>query len=673
VAEISLTSERVQRAVNTIRMLSLDAVERAKCGHPGMPMGAADYAFVLWTRFLRYNPRDPAWPNRDRFVLSAGHGCMLLYSLLHLTGYDVSLEDLKNFRQLHSKTPGHPEFGATPGVEATTGPLGQGFANGVGMAIAAKKLAARFNTNGRNLVSNTVYAMCSDGDMMEGISHEAASLAGHLGLDNLIYYYDDNHITIEGKTDLAFSEDVGRRFEAYGWHVQRIDGHDRVAIEKAIRTAQEVKGKPKLIIARTHIGWGSPKLQDTSEIHGAAIGPEETKATKRNLGWPLEPDFYVPDDVRELFLARPRAVLVEYQAWREMLAAMRRSDPDLAAEWDAMMEHRVPDDIEAKLLAAAPPAKAATRNVGGKVIQVAAKEVPALMGGSADLHPSTKTFLAGIPAFARGAYGGRNMHFGVREHAMGAIMNGMAYYGGFIPYGSTFLVFADYMRPAIRVAAISRLHCIYVFTHDSIFVGEDGPTHQAVEQMASLRAMPNLVTIRPGDAPETAVAWAVALRRREGPTALFLTRQDVPPIDRQRTAPATELKKGGYILLDAGRGTPQVILIASGSELPLAVEVREALETEGVPTRVVSMPSMELFDAQEPSYREQVLPPACTRRVIIEAAVPFGWHKYGGLEGLYIGMTRFGTSGKYQDLAREFGFTKGHVLDQIHAWLRKFS
>jgi len=669
VAEASLNDDLVQKAVNTVRMLSLDGVEAAGCGHPGLPMGAADYACVLWTKFLRYNPDDPAWLNRDRFILSAGHGCMLVYSLLYLTGFDVSLEDLKSFRQLGSKTPGHPEQHQTPGIEATTGPLGQGFANGIGMAVAARRLAAKFNAPGRRLIDHTIYAICSDGDMMEGISHEAASIAGHLGLDNVIYYYDDNHISIEGSTDLTFSEDVAARFEGYGWHVQKIDGHDREACEQAIINAQAESERPSLIVARTHIGYGSPNLQDTAKIHGAAIGPEETRLTKENLGWPLEPEFYIPDDVRDLFLERASAVKPEYDEWQDLLEKACDNDPEFAAAWTATVERSLPDDLEEQLLAAVPDAADATRNHGGKIINAAAAIVPALMGGSADLSPSTKTDLKEEDDFARDNYAGRNLHFGVREHAMGAMMNGMACYGGFIPYGSTFLVFSDYMRTPVRLAAISGLQSIFIFTHDSIFVGEDGPTHQGIEQVASMRAMPGLVVIRPGDGPETAIAWAVALRRKEGPTALILSRQKVPVIDRSDGAPATEAAKGGYILREAKDGRPDVILIATGSELALALDVQQVLESKGTAARVVSMPSTELFDTQDEDYRREVLPSDCPRRVVIEAGVSYGWHKYGGPDALCICIDRFGESGPCDELAEKFGFTCDKVVEKIAAWL----
>ncbi len=658
-------TELDELAVNTIRMLAADAVQQAKSGHPGMPMGMADIAYVLWTRFLVYNPRDPRWPNRDRFILSAGHGSMLLYAMLHLSGYDVSLDDLRRFRQLDSITPGHPEYGVTPGVECTTGPLGQGFANGVGMALAGRIMATKFNTLDCPLIDHFVYGICSDGDLMEGISSEAASLAGHLGLGNLIYLYDDNRITIEGKTELAFSEDVARRFSAYDWYTLRIDGHDHEEIAAAIESARDDAEHPTLILARTHIGKGSPHKQDTSGVHGEPLGEDELAATKQNLGWPAEPRFLVPDEVRARFAERSAELAPLYEDWQGAVTEFRTTYPDMAAEWDAMWERRVPADIAQTLREAAGREKDATRNSGGKVLQAVAAHVPALYGGSADLAPSTKTLLKGSADIALDSFEGRNLHFGIREHAMGAICNGMALYGSFIPYGSTFLVFSDYMRPAMRVAAISDIQVIYVFTHDSLFVGEDGPTHEPVEHIASLRAIPNLTLLRPADGAETAAAWTVALRRTEGPTALCLTRQALPPLPAP-TDP-DDLLRGAYILHDC-EGAPELIIIGTGSEAQLALAAAQALQAEGVRARAVSMPSWEVFAEQEAAYRERVLPASCTARVAVEAASVFGWERWVGTTGLILGMTGFGASAPYPELAERFGFTTERVLAAIHEW-----
>ncbi len=665
---VELTGALADKAVNTIRMLALDAVEKASCGHPGLPMGQADFGFVLWSRYLRFDPSDPQWPNRDRFVLSAGHGSMLQYALLHLFGYDLSLDDLKKFRQLGSRTPGHPEHGVTPGIETTTGPLGQGFANAVGMAIGARMMAARVNTPLHKIIDHKVYAICSDGDMMEGLSHESASLAGHLGLSNLIVCYDDNHITIEGETELAFSEDVTRRFEAYNWSVQRVDGHDRPAIDRALRNAWGETRRPSLIVAHTHIGYGSPNKQDTAEIHGAAIGPEETVATKRNLNWPLEPTFFVPEHVRELCLMRVKEVKAIRAEWQQRCEEFRKSEPDRAALWDKMLKGELPADLQDRLLATTKVETMATRKCSGNVLTVAMDLVPGLVGGSADLAPSTNTYVKKYPAIARDHFDGRNFHFGIREHAMGGIMNGLALYGGFIPYGATFFVFADYMRPPIRLAAIMRARVIYVFTHDTIFVGEDGPTHEAVEQLASLRCIPGLNVIRPCDWAETAVAWAAAIERRDGPTALILTRQNVPAIDRTKTASAALLRKGAYILSEASKTPADLIIISTGSEVPLAMDVQAKLRTIGIAARVVSMPSMELFNAQPQSYKVEVLPPSCKDRMVIEALSSFGWHKYVGTDGLCITQDQFGVSGQYKALADHFGFTVDKVMTKILAW-----
>jgi len=651
-------------AVNTIRTLAMDGVQRAKSGHPGMPMGMADAAFVVWTRFLRHSPSWPQWPERDRFVLSAGHGSMLLYSLLHLFGYPVSLDDLKSFRQWGSITPGHPEHSPERGIETTTGPLGQGFANGVGMALAERMLAAQYE----EIVGHHTYGIVSDGDLMEGISHEAASLAGHLKLGRLIYLYDDNRITIEGGTDLAFSEDVGKRFEAYGWQVLRADGHDREAVAQAIEEARAEANRPSLIMCRTHIAKGSPNKQDTADSHGAPLGEEEVEATKEALGWPVAPPFFVPEVVRELFAKRREELDREAEAWKERFAAWRQAHPELAARWEAQMEKALPEGLMEKLPRFEPGKAIATRNASGEVLQVLSAEVPALVGGSADLAPSTKTLIKGAADVGPGSYGGRNLRFGVREHAMGAMMNGMSLHGGFIPYGGTFLVFADYMRPAIRLAAMMGQQVVYVFTHDSVFVGEDGPTHQPVEHAMSLRAIPNLVVIRPADAPETAEAWRVALERRTGPTALLLTRHGVPVLDREGLAPAEMVARGGYVLL--GAEDPEMILIATGSEVHVALDAARLLAAEGRRVQVVNMASWELFDEQPEEYRRTVLPPEVTRRMSVEAGITTGWERYVGLQGISHGIDRFGASAPWKVIAEKWGFTPEAVAEKARALLK---
>jgi transketolase len=652
-----------QQCVNTIRTLAMDAVQKANSGHPGMPMGMADTAYVLWTQFLKYNPTDPAWPDRDRFVLSAGHGSMLLYSLLHLTGYDLPLAQLQQFRQWDSLTPGHPEYGDTPGVETTTGPLGQGFANGVGMALAERLLAGHFNRPGFEIVDHYTYAIVSDGDLMEGISHEAASLAGHLSLGKLIYLYDDNHITIEGDTALTFSEDVRRRFEAYGWHVQAVDGHDRAAVAAALRQARAETGQPSLIICRTHIAYGSPHKQDTAAAHGEPLGPDEVRLTKEALGWPPDAQFLIPDKV----LARFRQALDRgaqaQQAWDELFAGYEEAHPDLAAEWKRRIAGELPAGWEASLPSFAPEdGPVATRAAGGKIMAALAPALPELVGGSADLHPSTKTYLSAYPAVEKGEYGARNLHFGIREHAMGGILNGMALHGGFRPYGSTFLVFSDYMRPSIRLAALMKQPVIYVFTHDSIFVGEDGPTHQPVEHAASLRAIPGLTVLRPADANETVAAWRAIVEHRDGPVALLLSRQKLPVLTG---VDADGVARGGYVLADVE--DPQVILIASGSEVEIALGAQNLLAGEGIAARVVSMPSWELFEAQPRDYRDSVLLPEVMARVAVEAGVPLGWERYVGPEGEIVALDRFGASAPYKVLAEKFGFTPAAVAARAKA------
>ena len=654
-----------QLCVNTIRTLAIDGVQKANSGHPGMPMGMADAAYVLWTRFLEHNPADPRWPDRDRFVLSAGHGSMLLYSLLHLTGYDLPMEQLQQFRQWDSQTPGHPEYGDTPGVETTTGPLGQGFATGVGLALAEQMLAAEFNRPGFTLVDHHTYAIVSDGDLMEGISHEAASLAGHLGLGKLIYLYDDNQITIEGSTALTYGDDVNQRFQAYGWHVQAVDGHDRAAVAGAITQARAETGRPSLILCRTHIGYGSPHKQDTAAVHGEPLGPDEVRLTKEALDWPPDAKFYVPDEARAHFHEALGQGAEAQRRWNDLFARYEKAHPDLAAEWKRRMAGELPGGWEESLPHFAPQdGPIATRAAGGKIMAAIAPALPELVGGSADLHPSTKTYLAAYPAVKKGEYGGRNLHFGIREHAMGAMLNGMILHGGFRPYGSTFLVFSDYMRPSMRLAALMKQPVIYVFTHDSIFVGEDGPTHQPVEHAASLRIIPGLTVIRPADANETAAAWRAIVEHRDGPVALLLSRQKLPilpGVDPQGVA------RGGYIIADAP--DPQVILIASGSEVEQALGAREILAGAGISARVVSMPSWELFESQPQDYRDSILPPDRTARVAIEAGVPTGWERYVGLGGEIIALNRFGASAPYGVLAEKWGFTADAIADRVKAYL----
>ncbi len=659
--------------INTIRCLSIDAVQKADSGHPGLPMGAAAMAYVLWTRFLRYNPHDPKWPNRDRFILSAGHGCMLLYSLLHLTGYDLSLDEIKNFRQWGSKTPGHPEHFLTPGVETTTGPLGQGFGNAVGMAIAGKYLAAYFNKPGQQLIDYTIYGICSDGDLMEGVSAEAGSVAGFLGLENLIFLYDNNHITIEGSTDLAFSqEDVGKRFEAYGWFVQRLaDGNDLDAVEGAIQAARAEKDRPSLIVARTHIGYGSPHKHDSASAHGEALGEDEVKATKQNLGWPLEPAFYIPLEALQHFRGAIPAGEKLQAKWNQKLAAYRQAFPELAKDWDSYANGQLPQGWKDKIPAfSASDKPIATRSASEKVLAAIAPSLPFFLGGAADLAPSTKTYVKGLGDFARGNYGAKNFHFGIREHGMGSIVNGMAI-SGLIPYGATFFIFSDYMRPTIRLAALMGVHSIFVYTHDSIFLGEDGPTHEPIEQLASIRAIPNVCLIRPADANETAIAWRLAIEHEGGPVLLVLTRQSLPILDRTRYASAGGVERGAYVLADPPSGAPQMILIASGSEVALAAESQQKLAAEGIAARVVSMPSWDLFEKQPQSYRDEVLPPAVTARLAIEAGSPFGWDRYVGPKGAVIGLNRFGASAPYKVIAEHLGFTPANVVAQAHRVLGK--
>jgi len=658
--------------INTIRTLAMDAVQKASSGHPGMPMGAAAMAYTLWTRYLKHNPTNPQWPNRDRFVLSAGHGCMLLYALLHLTGYDLPLEEIMQFRQWGSRTPGHPEHGLTPGVEATTGPLGQGFANGVGMAIAERFLAEHFNRPGFPIVDHYTYAIVSDGDLMEGVSSEAASLAGHLRLGKLIYLYDDNEISIEGSTELAFTEQVGRRFEAYNWHVQRLNGNNIEAVARAIEAAQAETQRPSLIIAHTHIAFGSPHKQDTAEAHGAPLGEEEVRATKQALGWPLEPPFFIPPEALAHFrqaVERGRAWETEWQRLPDAYAAQH---PELAARWRTVMAGELPPDWDADIPLFQPEdGPMATRVASGKALNALVDRLPTLVGGSADLAPSTSTYLRGHGDLEFNRYCGHNMHFGVREHAMGAIVNGMALHGGVIPYAGTFLIFSDYMRPPIRLAALMGVHVVFVFTHDSVGLGEDGPTHQPVEQLAALRAIPHLTVIRPADANETAEAWRVAIQAK-GPVTLALSRQNLPIFDRAALAPAAGLARGAYVLADAPDGRrPTIILIATGSEVALALAARDELARRGVAARVVSMPSWELFEEQPQSYKDEVLPPNVTARLVVEAGVPQGWARYVGDAGDVLGLERFGASAPGKTVLEKLGFTVDNVVAQAQAVLRR--
>jgi transketolase len=668
-----MNTELDELCINTIRMLSVDGVEKAKSGHPGMPMGAAAMAYVLWTRFLRHNPLNPNWPDRDRFVLSAGHGSMLLYSLLHLTGYELPLEEIKHFRQWNSKTPGHPEYGLTPGVETTTGPLGQGFANGVGMAIAERYLAAHFNRPEHEIVNHYTYGIVSDGDLMEGVSHEAASLAGHLGLGKLIYFYDDNHISIEGSTDLTFTENRTGRFVAYGWHVQRVtNGNNLKALEQALSEAQKETQRPSLIAVRTNIGYGSPNKQDKANAHGEPLGDEEIKLTKENLGWPLEPNFLIPQEALKHFrTAIDKGKELEDQ-WLAKLQTYKQIYPELTEEWQRWISAELPENWQEEIpIFPADPKGLATRVSSGTVLNAAASKFTNLVGGSADLAPSNKTLIDGQADYQANQYEGRNLRFGVREHAMGSILNGMALHGGLIPYGGTFLVFSDYMRPAIRLAALSKLKVIYVFTHDSIGLGEDGPTHQPIEQLAALRAIPNLTVIRPCDANETAQAWRAALQHQNGPVALALTRQSVPTLNRENFAPAERLHQGAYILSEAGDAKPDIILIASGSEIEIALGAADKLKEKNLAVRVVSMPSWELFESQPEEYRRQVLPTDIRAKIAVEAGSPQGWDRYVGEMGQVIALNHFGASAPYKVLYEQFGITADRIVEKALALIEK--
>ena len=671
---MTLTAEKLDRlAVDTIRTLAIDGVQQANSGHPGAPMGMAPMAYALWTRFLHHAPTHPDWPNRDRFVLSAGHASMLLYALLHLTGYDVTLDDLKHFRQWGSRTPGHPEFGLTAGVEATTGPLGQGIANAVGMAIAERRLAAEFNRPGHAVIDHWTYAICSDGDLQEGIASEAASLAGHLRLGKLVLFYDDNHIQLDGPTSMAFSEDVLERFDAYQWHTQQVeDGNDLLAIEAAIRAAR-ADGRPSIIAVRTHIGFGSPHKQDSQKAHGAPLGVEEVRLTKEAYGWDPDRSFYVPDDVEGLF---SRAIPYGEHLvndWEDRMRRYAASFPALEAELRRRLAAELPDGWEASLPAYAVGDDVATRQVSQAAIQSLAAALPELFGGSADLSESNLTDIAGGADFSA-EEAGRNLRFGVREHAMGGIVNGIAYHGGFLPYCATFLTFSDYMRGSVRLAALAGLHVVYAWTHDSVGLGEDGPTHQPVEQYAALRAIPNLWFVRPGDANEAVAAWALAVERSDGPTALALTRQKLPTFAATAGLARVGVRRGGYVLRpassEAAGGKPALILIATGSELQLAMGAAETLEADGIPARVVSLPCWEAFEAQAPAYREAVLPPEVRKRVSVEIGVSLGWERWTGDEGAIIALDHFGASAPAAAIFEHFGFTANRVAEVGRAVVR---
>ena len=670
----NITPELDQLCINTIRALTLDAVQKANSGHPGLPLGAAPMAYVLWTRFMRHNPQNPKWANRDRFLLSAGHGSMLIYSLLHLTGYDLPLTELENFRQWGSKTPGHPEYGLTPGVEITTGPLGQGFANGVGMAMGAAHLASKFNKDGFPLIDHYVYAIVSDGDLMEGVAAEAASLAGHLKLGKLIYLYDDNNVTIEGFTNLAFSEDVPKRFQSYGWHTIKVaDGNNLKDIESAILEAQSVTDRPSLISVKTVIGFGMP-TQGTRKAHSDAPGEEAVRETKRHLGWPEDKQFYIPDEALAHFREAVDRGARSEADWNSLVQKYVETNADDGKSWQTTMSGDLPEGWEDHLPKFEDAKSIATRVASGEVINALAPVLPMLIGGSADLGVSNNTDIKESGSFEAGTYEGRILHFGVREHAMGSTLTGMSLNGGLIPYGGTFLTFSDYMRPAIRLAALSEVQVIYVFTHDSVGLGEDGPTHQPVEHLAALRAIPHLFLIRPADPAEVSEAWRMAILRRHAPTALALTRQKVAVIDRKRFATADGLRRGGYILAEAETAegtvaTPKLILIATGSEVSLALEAREKLQSEGVPVRVVSLPCWELFDEQSQEYRDEVLPPSITARLSVEAGVTQGWDRYVGPSGAIIGIDRFGGSAPGDVALRELGFNVDNVLEHARALL----
>ncbi|MFC1949372.1 transketolase [Chloroflexota bacterium] len=659
--------------VNTIRFLAVDMVQKANSGHPGAPLGAAPMAYTLWNRFLKHNPTDPKWPDRDRFVLSAGHASAMLYALFHLTGYDLSLDDIKQFRQWESKTPGHPEYGLVPGVEVTTGPLGQGFANGVGMALAEKWLAERYNRPENKIIDHYTYAIVSDGDLQEGVASEAASLAGTLRLGKLIYLYDDNDISIEGSTDITFTEDVVQRFQSYGWQVVGpVDGMDISAVDSAIRTAQSETVKPSLIICRTTIGYGSPNKANTASCHGEPLGEEEVRLTKENLQWPYSEPFMIPEDVLAHFRQAVGQGKKQQQEWQTRLDDYRKAYPDEARQLEQDLSGDLPDGWDEGLdsLFQNTEKPVATRSASGDIMNVIAPRVHALIGGSADLGPSNNTTLKDCGSYGIEDYCGRNLHFGIREHAMGAIANGMALHGGAIPYAGTFFIFSDYMRPPIRLAALMGIRVIYVFTHDSIGVGEDGPTHEPIEQLMGLRTVPGLVTIRPADATETVEAWRIAMERRNGPTALVLSRQNLPVLDRKELAPASGLRRGAYVLQDVA-ASPDVIIIGTGSEVSIALDAGKLLAEKGIKARIVSMPSWELFEAQPADYHNAVLPPDTRARISIEAGVVLGWERYVGLDGAAIGLSRFGASAPGSVLYEKLGITAQHVVEEALRLVKK--
>lgn len=669
------TQEIVQAGINTVRVLAADAVQKANSGHPGTPMSLAPMGHVLWTSAMRYNAKSPHWPNRDRFILSAGHACMLQYAYLYLTGYeDITMDDIKQFRQLHSKTAGHPEYGLLAGIEVTTGPLGQGFAHGVGMAIGQQYLASRYNKPGYDIFDYHIYAICSDGDLMEGVSAEAASLAGHLKLGNIIYLYDDNHISIEGDTAIAFNEDVAKRFEAYGWHVQVLpDGNDVAAIQDALEKAKAETERPSLIKVRTHIAYGSPNKVDTAGAHGAPLGADEVKLVKQGFGFDPEVSFYVADDVLQYYHQAGSRGAKDEAAWNELYAKWKAAFPDLAKEYETLAAGNLPDGWKDKLptyKVADNPKGVATRKASGETLNAIADALPTLIGGSADLAPSTDTNLKKYPSFNFDNHGGRNFHFGIREHAMGAALNGMALTKGIIPFGATFLMFSEYMRPPIRLAAIMKIRPLFVYTHDSIGLGEDGTTHQPIEQLAALRVIPNITVIRPADANETAQAWRVALEHKDGPVVLVFTRQNLAVIDQDKYAKASNLEKGAYILADADK-TPDVILMATGSEVDLIVKAQEKLKAEGIGARIVSFPSWELFEKQDAAYRESVFPKNLRKRLAVEAGASMGWHKWVTDEGDTITVDRFGESAPAEQIFAEFGFTVDNVVKKAKALLGK--
>lgn len=660
-----------QSAINTVRVLAADAVQKANSGHPGTPMALAPIGDVLWTKVMNYNPGNPGWANRDRFVLSAGHACMLQYSFLYLTGYDISMDDIKNFRQLHSKTAGHPEYGLTAGIEVTTGPLGQGFANGIGMAIAQQFLASRYNKPGFDIFDYKIYAICSDGDLMEGVSAEAASMAGHFKLGNIIYLYDDNKITIEGDTSITFDEDVTERFQAYGWHVQSVaDGNDTEAIYTAIQNAKNETKRPSLIKVRTHIGFGSPNKVDTAAAHGSPLGKDEVRLVKENLGFDPDKSFVVADDVLDYYRSKGEAGVKKEQDWKDLYSKYKGTYPVEATEYDLLSNGKLAEGWKDDLPLFKPDAKGlATRKASGKTLNSIAAKLPWLIGGSADLSPSTDTILDDYQSFTSENHGGRNFHFGIREHAMGAVLNGMALTKGMIPYGATFLIFSDYMRPPVRLAAIMKIRPIYVYTHDSIGLGEDGTTHQPVEQLIGLRSVPDVTVIRPADANETAQAWRVALEHSGGPVALILTRQNIPIIDQDKFAKADNVEKGAYILSDC-EGEAQLILMGSGSEVHLLLEAQEKLKEDSIKVRVVSFPSWELFDVQSADYKEKVLPKKIRKRVAVEAGSPIGWCKYVTDDGDVIGITKFGESAPGEEVMKEYGFSVENVINRAKSLLK---